>query len=117
MRRASSIGDSCAINTENSNLPSARANALGDPARRVAGDDRVTLGHDRFVSEFIPPYPPRFAEEPSTWQRIMAARKNLLGMWAEGAFDYDFVGTRVLAQHVFVCNTPETVQYAFNTHN
>ena len=38
-------------------------------------------------------------------------------MWAEAAFDYDFVGTRILAQHVFVCNTPETVQYVFNTRN
>jgi cytochrome P450 len=69
------------------------------------------------VSDFIPPYPHRFAEEPSTWQRIMAARRNLIGMWAEGAFEYDFIGTRILAQHVFVCNTPETVQYVFNTRN
>ena len=59
------------------------------------------------MSDFLPPYPHRFAEEPSTWQRIMAARRNLIGMWAEAAFDYDFVGTRILAQHVFVCNTPE----------
>jgi cytochrome P450 len=69
------------------------------------------------VSDFIPPYPRRFAEEPTTWQRVMAARKNLIGMWSEGAFEYDFIGTRILAQHIFVCNTPETVQYAFNTRN
>jgi cytochrome P450 len=69
------------------------------------------------VSDYIPPYPHRFAEEPSTWQRIMAARRNLIGMWSEGAFEYDFIGTRILAQHVFVCNTPETVQYVFNTRN
>jgi cytochrome P450 len=69
------------------------------------------------VSEFIPPYPHRFAKEPSTWQRIMAARRNLIGMWAEGAFEYDFIGARILAQHVFVCNTPETVQHVFNTRN
>ena len=69
------------------------------------------------MSDFIPPYPHRFAREPSTWQRIRAARKNLIGMWAEGAFQYDFIGARILAQRVFVCNTPETVQYVFNTRN
>ncbi|SJZ70306.1 Cytochrome P450 [Enhydrobacter aerosaccus] len=69
------------------------------------------------MSEFIPPYPYRFPHEPSIWQRLKACRKNLIGMWAEGAFDYDFVSTQVFKQRIFVCNTPETVQYAFNTRN
>ena len=69
------------------------------------------------MSEFIPPYPYRFPQEPSIWQRLKACRKNLIGMWSEGAFDYDFVGTQVFKQKIFVCNTPETVQYAFNTRN
>jgi cytochrome P450 len=69
------------------------------------------------VSEFIPPYPPRFAEEPTAWQRIQAARKNLIGIFSEATFGYDFIGTKILAQHFFVCNTPETVQYVFNTRN
>jgi cytochrome P450 len=69
------------------------------------------------MSEFIPPYPPRFAREPTSWQRIQAARKNLIGIFSEAMFEYDFIGTRILAQHFFVCNTPETVQYVFNTRN
>ena len=38
-------------------------------------------------------------------------------MWAEQAFEYNFESIKIFRQHVFVCNTPETVQYAFNTRN
>jgi len=69
------------------------------------------------MGEFIPPYPYRFPAEPSILRRVNASRKNLIGMWADAAFDYDFVSARIFNQRFFVCNTPETVQYAFNTRH
>src|SRR5476651_1034737 len=73
--------------------------------------------HHFKMNEFIPPFPYRFPQEPSIWQRLKAGRRNLIGIWAEAAFEYDFVWMKVFAQRVFVCNTPETVQYAFNARN
>lgn len=48
----------------------------------------------------------------------MAARKSLIGMWEEDAFDdYEFVTTRVLARKVVLCNSPDSIQFAFSTKN
>ncbi len=72
---------------------------------------------DDVLSEFIPPFPKRLPEEPTAWQRFWLGRRNLMGAWPEAAFRYDFVAAKILAKQIFICNTPETVQYAFSTHN
>ena len=69
------------------------------------------------MSEFIPPFPPRPSSSLSQWQRLKLARRNLLAFWEEEAYEYDFVATRILARHVFILNSPESVQFAFSTHN
>jgi cytochrome P450 len=69
------------------------------------------------LSEFIPPYPPRLPKPPTPWQRVRLGRKNLLATFEEQAFGYEFVSMRLLAREVFLCNTPESVQFAFSTHN
>jgi len=38
-------------------------------------------------------------------------------MWEEQAFEYEFVSTRVLMRQVFLCNSPDSVQFAFGTNN
>jgi cytochrome P450 len=69
------------------------------------------------VSEFVPPHPPRFAKAPPTWRRIMLGRRNFLAMWEEEAFEYEFSAGRLFMRHVFVCNSPDSVQFAFSLKN
>jgi cytochrome P450 len=69
------------------------------------------------LSDFIPPYPDRLPKPPSPWQRVRLGRRNLLAAFEEQAFGYEFVSMRLLAREVFLCNTPESVQFAFSAHN
>lgn len=69
------------------------------------------------MSEFVPPYPPRLPSEPPFWQRLKLLRKNILAGWEEDAFHYEFVSTKIVNCRFFLCNSPESVQFAFSTHN
>jgi cytochrome P450 len=51
------------------------------------------------------------------WRRVLLARRNLLSMWEEPAFEWEFVSARLLLRRIFLCNSPESVQFAFSTHN
>ena len=74
----------------------------------VAGDQ---------LTDVVPPFPPRFAQPPKVWQRLLAGRRNLLAMWEEEAFTNAFGRTRVLMREVFTCNSAESVQFAFSLKN
>ena len=69
------------------------------------------------MSEFIPPYPPRLTKPPSTWRRLMLARRNFLAMWEEDTFELEFSTARVFMRHTFLCNSPDSVQFAFSQKN
>jgi len=69
------------------------------------------------MADFVPPYPPRLQESPPGWKRFQMARRNLIGMWEEGAFETDFSSERVFMRRMFLCNSPESVQFAFSLRN
>lgn len=69
------------------------------------------------MTEFVPPYPYRLPTVPSPWQRVRLGRRNLLAAFEEQAFEYDFESMKLLTRDVFLCNTPDAVQFAFSTHN
>jgi cytochrome P450 len=69
------------------------------------------------LSGFVPPYPERLAKMPSPWERVRLGRKNLLAVFEEEAFTYEFRSMRLLGRDIFLCNTPESVQFFFSTHN
>jgi cytochrome P450 len=69
------------------------------------------------LPDFIPPYPPRLPEPPSPWRRFQLARRNFLEMWEENAFKFEFSGARMFMRRVFVCNSPDSVQFAFSIKN
>src|ERR1700742_785858 len=54
---------------------------------------------------------------PTVWQRIKLGRKNILSVWEEEAFEYDFASTQFLTRRAFLCNRPDSVQFAFSSHN
>ncbi len=69
------------------------------------------------LSDFVPPFPPRAPNVLSIWRRLWLARRDLLAMWEEPAFEWEFVSTRLVQRHVFLCNSPDSVQFALNTKN
>jgi cytochrome P450 len=62
------------------------------------------------MSQFVPPFPPG-------WKRLHMARQNFIGMWEESAFELDFSSERVFMRKTFLCNSPESVQFAFSLRN
>jgi cytochrome P450 len=69
------------------------------------------------LTEFIPPYPPRFPAYTPFWKRLMAARHSLIGMWEIWDFFSEFESTRFLNRRIFLCNCPDAVRFAFQTNN
>jgi len=69
------------------------------------------------LSDFIPPYPPRLTEPPSTWRRLMLARRNFLAMWEEGTFELEFSPAQIFMRQTFLCNSPDSVQFALSQKN
>lgn len=66
---------------------------------------------------FVPPFPPRLAESPSTLRRLLLARRDFLQMWEESAFELEFSQARMLLRQTFLCNSPDSVQFAFSLKN
>jgi cytochrome P450 len=66
---------------------------------------------------FVPPYPPRLPAPPSTLKRLLIARRDFLEMWEDQAFDLEFSGSRMFLRQTFLCNSPESVQFAFSQKN
>ena len=62
----------------------------------------------------MPPFPPRLAKAPGTFQLLALARQNFLAIWEEDAFEYDFVSSNLITRKVFLCNSPESVQFALS---
>ncbi len=62
---------------------------------------------------YIPPFPHRPKSDLSPLSLLRGARNNLLTIWPEKAFDWEFFGGRMLLRHVFIANSPDTVQAVF----
>ena len=65
------------------------------------------------MSHFKPPYPLRPKKQLNPLKSLLAARKNLLSIWPEFAFKKDFMHFKVLKQHIFIANSPETIRHVF----
>jgi cytochrome P450 len=66
---------------------------------------------------FVPPYPDRPTARLPLPELLRRARRSFLEVWHEGHFSQDLIPTRVLAQRMLVCNSPESVQQAFIDHH
>ena len=65
------------------------------------------------MSQFVPPYPERPREPLAPFAMFTTARRNLLAIFEDKCFEYEFFSTRLLNRRVFVCNSPDTVAQAF----
>ena len=69
------------------------------------------------VSDFIPPYPERPEKPLPPLSSLRLARHNVLAIWEQRCFEWEFFSTRLLSRMVFVCNSPDTVERAFIQHH
>jgi cytochrome P450 len=60
--------------------------------------------------EFVPPFPPRRSGALPVMALLKAARRNLLEIWSDTAFELEFFSVKLLSRRVYVCNSPDTVQ-------
>jgi cytochrome P450 len=67
------------------------------------------------MTDFVPPYPERPIEPLSPMATLRTARRNLIAVFEDQCFDYEFFSARVLSRRMFVCNSPDTVAQAFIT--
>ncbi len=65
------------------------------------------------MDAFVPPFPPRHTGRLPLPELLRRARRNFLEVWSADQFAQEAISTRVLAQPILVCNSPETVQAAF----
>jgi cytochrome P450 len=65
---------------------------------------------------FVPPFPHRLTQVPSPWRRARLWQKNMLAAFEEQAFEHDFAQMKFLTRDIFLCNSPESVQFAFGSH-
>jgi cytochrome P450 len=76
--------------------------------------DRATvLTASTGIGDFIPPYPQRPRKPLSAFSRLRLARRNVLAIWEDRCFEWDFFSARLLSRMLFVCNSPDTVVAAF----
>ena len=47
----------------------------------------------------------------------MLARKNFLAMWEEDTFEIEFSSAQIFMRQTFLCNSPDSVQFAFSQKN
>lgn len=69
------------------------------------------------MTEFIPPYPKRHQKLLNPLSLLRLARNDLLSVWSEDAFNFQFMGRKVFNQHVFIANHPDIVKYVFVDQN
>jgi len=62
---------------------------------------------------FTPPYPERPPARLPLHRTLLKARRSFLDVWLAPHFEEEVIATKILAQHILVCNSPGTVQQAF----
>ena len=67
------------------------------------------------MPHFIPPYPERHTTKPSAIKAILQARNDLLSIWTEDSFRFEFMSQQILKQKIFIANDPRLVKDVFVT--
>jgi cytochrome P450 len=69
------------------------------------------------MHDFIPPYPDRPKQSLSALATLRLARRNFLAIWEDRCFEWEVFSSRMLSRSLFVCNSPDTVAFAFVEHH
>lgn len=69
------------------------------------------------MTDFIPPYPIRHPKALGPIDTLKYARRDLLSIWDESAFDRQFMSIKIINKMIFIANHPDIVRHVFLTHN
>ncbi|MDP2903053.1 MAG: cytochrome P450 [Methylovulum sp.] len=69
------------------------------------------------MTDFIPPFPPRHKKDLGPLEILKHARRDLLSIWTEDAFDRQFMVTKIINRSIFIANHPEIIRYVFLTNH
>lgn len=69
------------------------------------------------MTDFIPPFPTRHKKNLGPLDTLKYARRDLLSIWHEDAFDRQFMATKIINRSIFIANHPEIVRYVFLTNH
>ncbi|MGH7092228.1 MAG: cytochrome P450 [Stellaceae bacterium] len=65
------------------------------------------------MSTFVPPFPARPAKPLSLPAMVATARRNLIAVFEDAAYEQQFFSAKLLTRRIFFCNSPDTVAHAF----
>lgn len=68
-------------------------------------------------NSFVPAHPQPHQRRPRAMNLVMAARRNLLGIWTRGDYSDSSGATQVLARQIVLANTPEHVKHVMATRS
>jgi len=69
------------------------------------------------MTYFIPPYPKRHKKSLNPLKILQLARKDLLSIWGENAFRFQFIGIKIFNRSVFIANCPQVIKHVFITNH
>ena len=67
------------------------------------------------MKHFTPPYPRRHRTQPGPIKAMMHANQDLLSIWTEDSFRFEFMSQQILKQKIFIANDPRIVKDVFVT--
>src|SRR5882757_2613756 len=59
----------------------------------------------------VPPSPPRASESMTALGRMAAMRVNVIGTWAQRAYEEDIIQGRFVGRSSFILNTPDAIRH------
>lgn len=69
------------------------------------------------MTDFIPPYPKRHKKNLGPIDLIKHARRDLLSIWPEDAFDRQFMSMKIINRSIFIANHPDVIRHILVTNH
>ncbi len=67
--------------------------------------------------KFTPVRPKPPENVPNVFKILMECSKDLIGFWPAAAYNAEIIGKRLINRHIFIINSPETVEHTFVKNN
>ncbi|MDO9104830.1 MAG: cytochrome P450 [Methylovulum sp.] len=90
---------------------------IGAPATAVSLNHFITPLNTIRMTDFIPPFPIRHKKNLGPLDTLKYARRDLLSIWPESAFDRQFMATKIINKSIFIANHPEIIRYVLLTNH
>jgi len=69
------------------------------------------------MTDFIPPYPKRHKKNLGPINLVKYARRDLLSIWTEDAFDRQFMSMKIINRSIFIANHPDVIRHILVTNH